>query len=100
MATLRSRGERLLTTLPSMTIWPRLISSSPAIIRRSVDLPQPEGPTRATNSPSSMREAEVVDDLERAEGLLGVCGFLPRTWRLPSHAKRTQIGVPASASVP
>ena len=29
-----------------------MISSSPAIIRRAVDFPQPEGPTRTTNSPS------------------------------------------------
>jgi hypothetical protein len=30
---------------------PPVISSSPAIIRRSVDLPQPEGPTKTMNSP-------------------------------------------------
>src|SRR6188472_458327 len=29
------------------------MSSSPAIIRSAVDLPQPEGPTRITNSPSA-----------------------------------------------
>ena len=32
----------------------RGVSSSPAIIRRSVDLPQPMGPTKTTNSPSSI----------------------------------------------
>ena len=30
------------------------IASRPAIIRSSVDLPQPDGPTRMTNSPSPM----------------------------------------------
>ncbi len=30
------------------------MSSSPAIIRSAVDLPQPEGPTRIMNSPSLM----------------------------------------------
>ena len=34
-------------------IRPPVISSSPAIMRRSVDLPHPDGPTRTTNSPSS-----------------------------------------------
>jgi len=37
-----------------MLIWPALISSRPAIIRSSVDLPQPDGPTSTTNSPSPM----------------------------------------------
>ena len=35
-----------------MKILPALTSSSPASIRRVVDLPQPEGPTRTMNSPS------------------------------------------------
>jgi hypothetical protein len=35
-----------------MEISPPLISSSPATMRSSVDLPQPDGPTMTTNSPS------------------------------------------------
>ena len=35
-----------------MWIAPDVTSSSPAIIRSSVDLPQPDGPTSTTNSPS------------------------------------------------
>src|SRR5262249_49907591 len=35
-------------------MWPRVRSSRPAINRSSVDLPQPEGPTNTTNSPSSI----------------------------------------------
>src|SRR6478609_11350596 len=54
MARLRSRGGRSLTTSPPMRIWPSLMSSKPTIIRSSVDFPQPEGPTRITNSPSAM----------------------------------------------
>jgi hypothetical protein len=38
---------------PAMRSSPPVMSSSPAIIRRSVDLPQPEGPTKTTNSPCS-----------------------------------------------
>ena len=41
-----------LTRSPSMEISPEVMSSSPAIRRSSVDLPQPDGPTKTTNSPS------------------------------------------------
>src|SRR5712692_10058265 len=37
-----------------MAMVPLLVSSSPAIMRSVVDLPQPEGPTRTTNSRSLM----------------------------------------------
>ena len=33
---------------------PLIIPSSPAMIRSSVDLPQPDGPTTTTNSPSAI----------------------------------------------
>src|SRR5262249_20499395 len=36
-----------------MEIFPPLTSSRPAIIRSSVDLPHPDGPTRTRNSPLS-----------------------------------------------
>ncbi len=54
MAMLRSRGVSALTTSPPISTSPPEISSSPAIILSRVDLPQPEGPTSAMNSPSSM----------------------------------------------
>ena len=50
----RSFDSTSLTTLPSIAIVPPVISSRPASIRSSVDLPQPEGPTSTTNSPSWM----------------------------------------------
>ncbi|CPU63921.1 Uncharacterised protein [Mycobacteroides abscessus] len=31
-----------------------MMSSSPTIMRRTVDFPEPDGPTRMTNSPSAM----------------------------------------------
>src|SRR4029450_842104 len=43
-----------LTTRSPMRSWPSVMSSSPAIMLRTVDLPEPEGPTRIMNSPSSM----------------------------------------------
>src|SRR5947207_1302909 len=48
----RSFESRSLTVLPSIAIVPAVISSRPASIRSSVDLPQPDGPTRTMNSPS------------------------------------------------
>ena len=49
----RSLGSTSFTTRPAIDTVPEVISSSPAIIRRRVDLPQPDGPTSATNSPSA-----------------------------------------------
>src|SRR5215210_4477458 len=54
MARLRSLGSRSLTTLSSMRSVPSLMSSSPTIMFSRVDFPQPEGPTRMKNSPSSI----------------------------------------------
>src|SRR5258706_14773116 len=50
---LRSFGSTLLTTRPAISIVPLLTLSSPASIASSVDLPQPDGPTSAMNSPLS-----------------------------------------------
>ena len=52
MAMSRSLGGTELTIRSPIQISPAVIFSSPAIIARSVDLPQPDGPTSATNSPS------------------------------------------------
>src|ERR1700719_2018185 len=54
MAMSRSFGGTSLTTRPPISMVPPEISSSPAIIRRAVDLPQPEGPTSTMNSWSWM----------------------------------------------
>src|SRR6516164_2754519 len=47
----RSFGATEFTILPSMRISPSLTLSNPAIMASNVDLPQPEGPTSAINSP-------------------------------------------------
>src|SRR5215207_1158159 len=54
MAMSRSLGDRVLTTRSPMRRVPLEMSSSPATMRRAVDLPQPDGPTRTRNSPSAM----------------------------------------------
>src|SRR5438093_6369497 len=50
----RSFGSRSLTTLPPMVIIPDVSSINPATMLRVVVLSQPDGPTRAINSPSSI----------------------------------------------
>src|SRR5205809_593078 len=50
----RSFGCTLLTTRSPIEIVPEVMFSSPASMRSSVDLPQPDGPTSTTNSPSSI----------------------------------------------
>ena len=57
MAMSRALGARSFTTVPSIATVPAVISSSPAIIRSSVDLPQPDGPTSTMNSPSSIERS-------------------------------------------
>ena len=51
-----------------MKICPESTSWSPAIALRSVDLPQPEGPSRTTNSPSPTDKVEVLQNLMPAIG--------------------------------
>src|ERR687896_736927 len=53
MAMSRSLGATSLTTWSPMRIWPSVISSSPATIRRAVVLPQPDGPTSTIRLPSA-----------------------------------------------
>jgi hypothetical protein len=53
-ATPRSPGARASTRRSPMWISPVSTVSSPAIIRSRVDLPQPEGPRKAMNSPDAM----------------------------------------------
>src|ERR1700676_5002705 len=54
MAMSRSFGGRSSTAKPPIRIVPPVAVSRPAISLRRVDFPQPEGPTRTMNSPSSM----------------------------------------------
>src|SRR5215475_2761548 len=55
----RSRGETPFTTFPPIAIAPEVGSSSPAIMRRAVVFPHPDGPTRTMNSPSAMVHVRV-----------------------------------------
>src|ERR1044071_4037566 len=50
----RSRGDRSLTTSPPISTSPEVGTSSPAIMRSKVVLPDPDGPRKTRNSPSSV----------------------------------------------
>ncbi len=52
MAMRRSRGVRRFTICPPIRISPDVGVSRPAIIRRRVVFPEPEGPRKTRNSPS------------------------------------------------
>ena len=54
MAMPRFDGARSLTRSLSNSMSPEVMSSSPEISRSSVDLPQPDGPTKTMNSPVSI----------------------------------------------
>ena len=54
MAIPRSLGSSQVTFRSPIRISPVSTSSRPAMAFKSVDLPQPEGPTMATNSPFEM----------------------------------------------
>ena len=62
--------------VPPATILPSVTASRPAIIIRSVLLPQPLGPSRQTNSPFSMEKVAAVTASNAA-------GPLPNTLRTP-----------------
>src|ERR1700759_110714 len=50
----RSRGEWFVTSSSARSTRPLVTSSSPAIIRKSVVFPHPDGPTRTMTSPSAI----------------------------------------------
>ena len=72
MASPRSEAGTFVTRWPSIRISPPLTCSRPAMMRSSVDLPQPEGPTNTTNSPSCDGEVDAMNASSRAVGLLDV----------------------------
>ena len=77
----RSFDSTSLTTLAVDRDLPPVMSSSPASMRSSVDLPQPDGPDQHHELAVGDVEADAVDDLGRAEGLLDVAGTRRMPWR-------------------
>ncbi len=78
MFTGRLLGGTWLTSWPSMRMRPSLGVSKPASMRRRVVLPQPDGPRRAKNSPSSIDRST-----------LSTATLLPK--RLVTFSKRMMV---------
>jgi len=60
MPTLRLLGARRVTSRSAKRMEPWLGSVRPATMRRSVDLPQPEGPRRKKSSPGLMARERLL----------------------------------------
>src|SRR3954454_15378957 len=91
MATSRSFGGRSLTISSPIRSSPDVISSRPATMRSAVDFPQPDGPTRTRNSPSSTTR------LKSLTASWPVAAYTLVTWlnvtdaiALPLHRSREQ----------
>ena len=65
----RSDGGSAEMSAPACSIVPEVWMSSPAMARSNVVLPQPDGPRKQTNSPSSMSSESPVERGEVAEAL-------------------------------
>src|ERR1700745_4205703 len=95
MAMSRSFGWTLLTTRSPIEIVPEVMFSRPASIRSRVDLPQPEGPTSTTNSPSSIgietpcKTSKLPNDLRTSRICTDDINSLPAA---PKCACRVQLG--------
>src|SRR3990172_4345960 len=87
----RIRCGRSVTTLPSMTKSPSVGISIPAIIRRRVVFPHPEGPRSTRNSPSfvdrstwsTARTSPNIFDTERISTRPMVAAAFRVVWNAP-----------------
>ncbi len=90
----RARAARLkVTSSPSSRMRPEVGSSSPAIMRSVVVLPQPEGPSRQKNSPSSTTKSELLHGDEVAEGLVQFVDLDPRHRRASARKLETTTNI-------
>src|SRR5262252_8870548 len=87
MPRLRSRGSRSLTMRPSMRISPEVGSSKPAIMRRVVVLPHPDGPTNTTNSPSSITKFRFLTASTAPNDLLRLTSSMRAKGLSPYHSE-------------
>src|SRR5690606_12078376 len=105
MAMSRSRGATSLTTRPPIESVPPSTVSSPAIMRSRVDLPQPEGPTRTSSSPSRASTLASCTATKPSGYTLRTCSSrtcaITAPWAAPSRSRgavRYPRNVPASTA--
>src|SRR5690606_7433396 len=83
MAMPRLDGVRWLTTWPSNNISPEVMSSSPEISRKRVDLPHPEGPTNTMNSPFLTSRSTPLITLTAPKDLRTLRSSIEAIWPSP-----------------
>src|SRR3990172_11204277 len=86
MAMSRRRGSRWVTSLSSIRMVPRVGRSKPAIMRKVVVLPQPEGPSSTKNSPSSIESVRSLTATVRPNCLRTLTSRMPTALAL-DHAE-------------
>ena len=95
MPRFRWPGSISFTRRPSMKISPAVGSSRPAIMRRVVVLPHPEGPTRTRNSSASMeRSRSFTASMSRPNTFLSplssICATIVYLLTIPKLNPRTK----------
>ena len=96
MLTSRSNGASRVTSRPPRCTAPAVGASKPAIIRSTVVLPEPDGPSIAKNSPSRDLEVDRVDGHDVVVGAAAAAEHLAQ----PDEAHRSlahrhlRLGVP------
>src|SRR5579863_3329592 len=84
----RLLGSRSLTRWLPISSSPSVMVSSPAIIRKRVDLPQPEGPTKTTNSLSAISRSTPLMTSTEPNDLRTALSFNPL---MASPSLRVQV---------
>src|SRR5215216_6758928 len=87
MLTSRRKGGTPTMSRPCSRIWPLVGSSKPAIMRRVVVLPQPDGPSREKNSPSANSFSTAASSFAASPSSSGTAGTVP-AWTLVSAISR------------
>ncbi len=72
MAMSRSLGLDAVMSRSPMWMLPEVTVSSPAIMFSSVDLPQPDGPTRIRNSSGLDLDVDALQNIDRTEALADI----------------------------
>src|ERR1700761_9444733 len=72
----RLAGGGSTTFLPSIRMLPPVTSSSPAISRSSVGVPQPDGPTKTTKEPSAISRSAPLMMLTGPKDFLTPCSVI------------------------
>src|SRR4051812_43790718 len=96
----RSIGCRSLTRSSPISTSPRETSSRPAIMRRTVVFPEPEGPTRTRNSPSgTARSTPFTATVPPGNTFVTPRSSTSAMPLLPVRLLRDQVAVPERASL-